>query len=363
MSTAALATRLMPGTTVQIYDRTVGPGYPVFIIAEAGSNHNGELARALELIDTAADAGADAVKFQTFKADRLYPTSAGTSDYLGSETPIYDIIAAMEMPEDWLPSLRDRAHERQLAFVSSPFHEEAVELLDHFVDAFKIASYELTHEPLLKAVAQKRHPIILSTGASTLNETRTAVERLRNYGCAAPIVLQCTAAYPTPLEAANVRALTTLARELDVLTGLSDHTRDPTAAPMAATALGAVVIEKHFTLDNELPGPDHAFAVEPDELRRLVQAVRRTEAVLGSGRKDVDPVEHELRHFARRSIFATCAISEGEQFSRENVDILRHGELAAGLPPEMLERVLESTAAREIEAETSLQPGDLKPAG
>jgi len=359
MATAALATRHMPGTAVQIYDRTVGPGHPVFIIAEAGSNHNGELARALELIDTAADAGADAVKFQTFKADRLYPTSAGTSDYLGSETPIYDIIADMEMPQDWLPSLRDRAHERQIAFISSPFHEEAVELLDQFVDAFKIASYELTHGPLLATVAQKLRPVILSTGASTLSETRTAVEKLRSNGCEELIVLQCTAAYPTPLEAANVRALTTLAQELDVLTGLSDHTRDPTAAPTAATALGAVVIEKHFTLDNALPGPDHAFAIEPDELKRLVRAVRQTEVVLGSGRKDVDPVENELRHFARRSIFTTRAISKGEPFSRENVDVLRHGKLAPGLAPETLDRVLESVATHDIAAETSLQPGDL----
>ena len=130
----------MSMTPIQIYHRTVGPGQPVFVIAEAGSNHNGDLARALELVDTAADAGADAVKFQIFKAARLYPRSAGTSDYLGSETPIYDIIAAMEMPTSWLPTLRDRAHEHGLAFISSPFHEDAVELLDPYVDAFKIAS-------------------------------------------------------------------------------------------------------------------------------------------------------------------------------------------------------------------------------
>lgn len=351
----------MSGTSFKIYNRTIGQGRPVFVIAEAGSNHNGDLGMALELIDAAARAGADAVKFQTFAADRLYPKSAGTSDYLGSETPIYDIIAAMEMPHEWLPSLRDRAHDADLAFISSPFHEEAVELLDPFVDAFKIASYELTHEPLLEAVAARRRPVILSTGASTLSESRAAVEKLRSCGCEALVVLQCTAAYPTPLEAANVRAMATLARELGVLTGLSDHTRDPTAAPAAATALGAVVIEKHFTLDNELPGPDHAFAVEPDELRRLVKAVRRTEAVLGSGSKEVDPVENELRHFARRSIFATRPISKGEAFSRDNVDVLRHGKLAAGLGPETLDRVLRSVAARDIEAESSLQPGDLEP--
>lgn len=349
----------MPRAPITIHRQTVGPGHPVFVVAEAGSNHNGELDIALRLIDAAAEAGADAVKFQTFTAQTLYPRSAGTSDYLGSATPIYDVIAAMEMPLDWLPTLRDRATAHGLALISSPFYEAAVDLLTLYVDAFKIASYELTHEPLLQAVAHAGKPVILSTGASTLEEVRVAVHELTRCGCTELVVLQCTAAYPTPLSAANVRAVATLATELDVLCGLSDHTRDPTAAPMAATALGAVMIEKHFTMDNDLPGPDHGFAVEPDELARLVQSIRRTEAVLGTGRKEVLPVEDELRHFARRSIFATRAIREGERFTRENVDILRHGKLAAGLPPSALARVLACTAARAIAAETALQPGDL----
>jgi len=345
----------MSSEVLNIYTKTVGPGYPVFIVAEAGSNHNGSYETAVELIDAAADAEVDAVKFQTFKAARLYPRGAGTSDYLGSETPIYDIIEAMEMPADWLPALRDHAHERGLAFLSSPFHEEAVELLTPFVDAFKIASYELTHAPLLEAVAKTGKPVVISTGAATLAEVRVAIETLHRAGNYALVVLQCTAAYPAPLEAANVRAVQTLARELDVLTGLSDHTRDPTAAPMAATALGAVLIEKHFTLSNQLAGPDHAFAVEPDELARLVQGVRRTEAVLGSGEKSVHAAEEELRHFARRSIFTTRAIGRGERFSRDNVDILRHGKLDSGLAPDRLGEVLRSKAARDIAAETALQ--------
>ena len=165
-----------------IHTKTVGPGHPVLIVAEAGSNHNGSFEAALALIDAAADAGADAVKFQTFEAARLYPRGAGTSDYLGSATPIYDIIEAMEMPAAWLPALRDRAHERGLAFLSSPFHEEAVGVLAPFVDAFKIASYELTHAPLLEAVARAGKPIVISTGAATLAEVRTAIETLRHAG-------------------------------------------------------------------------------------------------------------------------------------------------------------------------------------
>jgi sialic acid synthase SpsE len=349
----------MPLEPVSIHNKTIGPGHPVFIVAEGGSNHVGDLEIALALIDAAADARADAIKFQTFTASRLYPRRAGVSGYLGLATPIYDIIEAMEMPVDWLPALRDRAHERGLAFISSPFHEEAVDVLLPFVDAYKIASYELTHTPLLEAVARTGKPLLLSTGAATTDEVGAALATLRRCGQDALIVLQCTAAYPTPLEAANVRALVTLREELQVLSGLSDHTRDPTAAPMAAAALGAVVIEKHCTLSNRLPGPDHAFALEPDELARLVQAVRRTEAVLGNGHKAVHAVEQELRHFARRSIFTTRAIRRGEAFSRDNVDVLRHGQLAAGLAPDRLPEVLRSTASRDLETETALQSADL----
>lgn len=346
-------------TTFKIFDKPVGFGAPCFIIAEAGSNHNRDLNLALALIDAAADAKADAVKFQTFEAKRLYPKSAGNSDYLKVETPIYDIIQAMEMPPEWLPRLRDRAHERGLAFISSPFHEEAVRLLDPFVDAFKIASYELTHAPLLVEVARREKPVVLSTGASTTAEVKEAVATIEGAGCKQLAVLQCTASYPTPPDAANVRALVTLREALGIPTGLSDHTRDPCVAPMAAVALGACLIEKHFTLSNRMPGPDHAFAVEPHELARLVQSVRDVERVLGSGLKDVLDVEGELRSFARRSIFVTRSVRAGERFTRDNVDVLRRGKLAEGLAPAELDRVLRSTAARDIAAESVLHEQDL----
>ena len=345
--------------SIEIHGKQLGSGHPVHIVAEAGSNHNGSLETALSLIDVAAEAGADAVKFQTFTAQRLYPKNAGTSDYLGDTRSIYDIIAAMEMPVSWLATLRDRAHARGIAFISSPFHEEAVDVLAPFVDALKVASYELTHTPLLERVARAGKPVVLSTGAATFEETRMAVERLREAGARELVVLQCTARYPAPLDTANVRVVATFREALGVLAGLSDHTRDPTAAPMAATALGAVMIEKHFTLSNRLPGPDHAFAIEPHELARLVAGVRRVEQVLGSGQKVVHPVEEELRHFARRSIFAIRPVAKGEAFSRDNVDVLRHGKLASGLPPADLERVLQHVAARNIAPETPLTDADL----
>jgi sialic acid synthase SpsE/RimJ/RimL family protein N-acetyltransferase len=338
----------------EIWRKAVRSGGPSLIVAEAGSNHNRSLELAHRLIDEAARAQADAIKFQSFEAQHLYPRSAGTSDYLGLETPIYDIIEAMELPVEWLEELKNHSHEVGLAFLTSPFHEGAVDQLAGVVDAFKVASYELTHEPLLRAVARKGLPVILSTGASDLEECRRALEVLREAGCRDVVVLQCTASYPTPPEAANVRALVSLREAFGVLTGLSDHTREPTAAPMAAAALGAVMIEKHFTLDRGMSGPDHAFAVEPDEMARLVVGVRRIEAVLGSGDKRVHVVEQELRAFARRALFTTHDIAAGERFSAANVAVLRAGKLQHGLPPSEWERVLGAASTRDLAAETPL---------
>ena len=181
-----------------IRDRPIGNGHACYVIAEAGSNHNGSLEQALKLIEVAAQARADAVKFQTFKASKLYVPGAGTSDYLGDERSINDVIEAMEMPHAWLPILAEAAHDQGLAFMSTPFHEEAVDLLEGLVDAFKIASYEMSHHPLLRRVASTERPIIMSTGAHGLAEVVAAVEVIRNAGCTDLALLQCTAAYPAP---------------------------------------------------------------------------------------------------------------------------------------------------------------------
>jgi sialic acid synthase SpsE len=354
--------RAMPtlASSFEIRGRPLGLTGPCFVIGEAGSNHNGSFEQALALIDAAADAGCDAVKFQVFRARRLYPKTAGQSDYLGDPRSIFDIIAAMELPEDWLPRLRERADARDLAFIASPFHEEAVAVLDPFVDAFKIASYELTHAPLLREVAARGKPVIMSTGASNLDEVREAVATLEQAGCRELALMQCTAAYPSPPEAVNVRALVTLRETFGIPSGLSDHSEDPIVAPMAAAALGAAVLEKHYTLSKRLPGPDHAFAIEPEGLARLVAGVRAVERVMGSGHKAVHGVEDELRAFARRVIITTQAIAEGEPFSRANVDVLRRGKLDGGLEPRRLDEVLGSVAARALPAETPLREADLR---
>lgn len=342
-----------------IGERMVGEGHRCAVVAEAGSNHNGRLEMALDLIDEAGAAKVDAVKFQTFKASRLYPRGAGTSDYLNDDRPIFDIIESMEMPEGWLPRLCQHAHDRGLGFLSTPFHVEAVELLRPFVDAFKVASYELTHVPLLKAVARAGKPVILSTGASTLDEVASAVHRLSSYGCEELMLMQCTAAYPAPLESMNVRAIQTMRERFNIPVGLSDHSLDPVLAPTAAVALGAAMIEKHVTLSKQLEGPDHAFAVEPGELARLVRRVRLVESVLGAGDKVVDGVEEELRSFARRSIITTRAIRGGEQITAENIDVLRHGKLRPGLAPEWLERVIGASAARDLRGGVPLREEDV----
>lgn len=333
---------------VQIGERLIGDGHPCFIIAEAGSNHNGQLAQAKCLIDAAAEAGADAVKFQCFRASKLYPRTAGQSDYLKVARPIYDIVAEMEMPYEWLPELAAYSQEKGIMFLSSVFDEDSANRLDPYVPAHKIASYEMTHLPLIRHVIGKGKPVIVSTGAANLDEVNETVEIFLQTGNDSLILMQCTASYPAPLEALNVRAVATMKQAFAVPVGLSDHSRDPLVGPLAAVAVGANLIEKHLTLSNRLPGPDHRFALEPAELRLLIEKVREAEKALGSGEKTVHPVEVELRGFARRSIIAVRDIPAGGQLSPENVAVLRCGKLPAGLPPCDYPELLGRQVARPI---------------
>lgn len=330
-----------------------------YVVAEAGSNHCGRLDIALALVDVAADAGADAVKFQLFSAERMYPTAAGPADYLGVPESIDEVIRSIELPPDWVPRLAKRAAERGVDFLATPFDEQAVDILEPFVPVYKVASYELTHEPLLLAVAAKRKPVILSTGAATLEEARRAVDLVREGGAADVVVLQCTATYPAPLGTVNVAAIEHLRRELDVAVGLSDHSREPLVAPVAAVALGAAVVEKHFTLSNRLPGPDHRFAVEPAELEAMVRAIRQAEQVRGSGRKEVLAEEEELRTFARRSVFSSREIAAGELLDERSLTVLRSGKLGQGAAPADLPRLLGARAARRIAANSPIRLDDV----
>jgi N-acetylneuraminate synthase len=344
----------------EIAGRAIGDGEPVYVVAEAGSNHDGSLDRALALIDVAAEARADAVKFQSFRADDLYPRSAGSSDYLHDERSIHQIIRELEMPPEWLPALAARCRERGIALLSTPFDETSADLLDPFVPAFKIASYEMTHHPLIQHVARLGKPLIVSTGTADLAEVGEMLDAVAATGAAMPIVLQCTASYPAPLDALNLRALRTIRERYGVLTGLSDHSREPLPAPLAAVALGACLIEKHFTLDNDLPGPDHVYAVEPHELRAVVEGVRAVERALGTGTKAPRPEEAELRAFARRSIFSRRPIAAGELLTRDNIAVLRCGKLPPGLHPREYPRLLGRRAARPIAVDTALGLDDVE---
>ena len=330
--------------------KKIGDGHPSFVIAEAGSNHNGSLRRAVKLIDIVADAGADAVKFQTFKADKLYVKTAGQSRYLKLNESIYGVIKEMEMPRTWIPKLARYCEKKKIIFLSSPFDQEAVDLLDPYVPAFKIASYEMTDHPLVEYIAKKGKPLLMSTGTADLKEVSEAVEVIRRAGNQNLILMQCTAKYPAPLDSLNLKTIITMKEKFQLPVGLSDHSQEWNIAPLAAVALGANCLEKHFTISRRFKGPDHRFSIEPKELRNMVQMIRLIEQTLGDGIKKTLKVEKELHRFARRSIFAIKDLRPGEKFTSENVSILRCGNQKGYLHPRDYSKLLKSIATRKIRA-------------
>jgi N-acetylneuraminate synthase len=347
-------------TKITIGNHQVGDGERCFIIAEAGSNHNGNLEQAFRLIDVAVEAQADAVKFQLFRASKLYPKSAGRSDYLKLDKSIYDVINEMEMPYEWLPDLANYCQEQGIMFLASPFDEESVDQLDPYVPAYKIASYEMTHLPLVRHIARKGKPTIISTGTANLEEVDETVAAFFETGNKDLMLMQCTASYPAPVESLNLKAITTMKSAFKVPVGLSDHSRDPLTGPTAAVAIGANLVEKHYTLSNLLPGPDHSYAIEPGELKQMVQTIRKVELAMGTGEKVAQPAEAELLEFARRYIFSSQPIRQGDVFSDQNLVVLRKGNLASGLLPKEWDRVVGVRASRDIEAETPVTTADLE---
>ena len=345
-------------TEIHIVGRKVGAEHSCFIIAEAGVNHNGSLEVARRLVDAAVDACADAIKFQTFKAEKLYIKKAGYADYLNNKKSIYQIIKEMEMPESWIPRLAAYCDKKGVVFLSTPFDEQSVDLLDRYVPAFKIASYEMSHIPLVKHIAKKGKPIIMSTGTAHLKEVEKSVRVIKSQGNEELILMQCTACYPAPLDSLNLRSIVTMKTKFQVPMGLSDHSREFDIGPLAAIALGANCLEKHVTLSNKLEGPDHKFAVEPEELRLMVKKIREVEVALGTGRKEVLGVERELRRFARRSVFAIENIHPGDIFSTRNTAVLRAGKIRYEIKPEEYENILGRSAKRRIEKYNSIKRGD-----
>lgn len=340
---------------IQVANKIIGLGQPVFVIAEAGVNHNGDLKMARALIDVAVEAGADAVKFQTFSADRLVTTDAPKAEYQLQTTADaesqFEMLKRLELSADAHRELQSYCHERGIIFLSTPFDEEAVDLLDELgVPAFKISSGDLTNSTLLEYVASKGKPVIISTGMSELSELIEAVSVLNTAGCENPVLLHCVSNYPADPAEINLRAMNTMRSAFDVPVGFSDHTAGIHIS-LAAVALGACVIEKHFTLDRTLPGPDHRASLEPAELRELVRSIRSVESALGNGRKVPAASEIETAKAARRSLVAARNIPAGATLERDMVAMRRPG---TGIPPAMLGTLLGRRAGRDIAAGTLL---------
>ncbi len=334
--------------TFEIGGQTVGPDEPAFVIAEAGSNHNGDLETAKELIDVAADAGADAVKFQTFRAEDLYVDDRELVD--DPEDSTYTLLESLEQPYEWIPELYEHCESRDIQFISSPFDERSAAELAEYVPAFKVASFTLSHHQFLEELIEYKKPVIMSTGAHEQAEIEEAVNVLRANGVDDIALLHCVSSYPTPIEEINIRAIETLQREFETVVGFSDHTTDPTTAPAAAVALGAPIVEKHFTLDKEMDGPDHSFALEPNELKKMIDGIRQTEKALGDGSLEVAAVESGTKSRAQRGIFASRSIDVGHQIDKDDLNILRPGSAQKqGLHPKYFDELVGSTLVVDVE--------------
>ncbi|MBA7633639.1 N,N'-diacetyllegionaminic acid synthase [subsurface metagenome] len=347
--------------TVNISGAHIGEGMPCFIIAEAGVNHNGDVRLAKELIDIAKNAGADAVKFQTFDVEELVTSSADKAQYqketTGAEESQSEMIKRLQLTEGDFEKLFAYAQEKGMIFLSSPFDKKSVDLLDRLnVPAFKVPSGEITNFPLLEHIAAKGKPIILSTGMATLREVEEALQVIQGKGEKEIILLHCVSSYPARMEDMNLKAIETLRRTFKLPVGLSDHTVGITM-PIAAVALGACVIEKHFTLDRNLPGPDHRASLELEELEQMIKAIRDVEKAMGNGHKRPTEMEEEVKKAARRSIVAKVDIPQGTIITEDMLGIKRPG---TGIEPKYLESVVGSVARTMIERDEVLTRDKLR---
>ncbi len=329
----------------------------VFIIAEAGSNwkvgsYDEDVRRAKKLIQVAAQCGADAVKFQTFRANTVYVPDAGNSHYLekaGIKKSINKLFENAEMPYEMLKELSEYSNKEKIQFMSTPFSVSDAIAINDYVKIHKIASYEINHIRLLEYLAKTKKPVILSTGASNYEEIDFAVNLLKKHHVKKYALLQCTAKYPAPLESLNLLTIPEMKKRYKVPIGLSDHSLDPVIGPLMAIGLGATIIEKHFTLDKNLPGPDHKFALTPSELKIMIENIRSAEKTFGDGKKRVLGVEKELRNFAVRRIQAIKNIKKGEKFVEgQNINILRPGKRTKGAEVRFLFKINGKKSRRTI---------------
>jgi len=334
---------------IEINGRRIGEGYPTYIISEIGSNHNGDLSIAKKLIEAAAKAGADAVKFQTFRAETHYSKHTPGFTYLqgqGHQKNTYDLIKSLEINSEWHEELMEFCASFSIDFLSSPCDYEAVDQLGNLgMPAFKLASFDLPDLKLIGHMATFKRPLLLSTGMASYADIQDALNVAKGAGNDQVALLQCTSLYPAPADLSNLAAMDTMKKAFGVPIGYSDHTLGDHVS-IAAVALGACLIEKHFTLGRNLPGPDHAFAAEPSELAEMIKRIREVEAAIGNGIKD-GPREAEFEMFAkgRRSLHVIKAVKAGESISKDNLRIKRPGY---GILPKYFEIVTGMKATKDI---------------
>ena len=340
---------------LQIGTRFVGPGHPVYVIAEVSANHNQDFAQAVRIIEAAENAGADAIKLQTYTPDTItiqssrenFRVSGGT---LWDGKTLYELYGEAYTPWDWQPKLKQVANDLGMDLFSSAFDATAVDFLEQMgVPAHKVASFELVDIPLIQKMARTGKPLIMSTGMASVEEIDEAVSTARHAGAIQIALLKCTSAYPARAEDMNLRTIPEIARRFEVPVGLSDHTAG-IVAPVTAVALGACILEKHLTLSRAVPGPDSAFSLEPDEFKAMVDAVRTTEKALGEIHFGLSEGEQASRRF-RRSLFVVQDVKQGQLFDTSNVRSIRPGD---GLHTRHLAEVLGKRAARDIERGTPL---------
>lgn len=338
---------------IKISGKIVGDGEPPFIIAEVGINHNGDISLAKKMIKEASKAGADAIKFQTHIADKEMIETSITADYIGES--IFDLIKRMELSKDDHIELIDYSNQNGIIFLSTPFSKEAVDLLSELgLPAFKIGSGELTNLPLIEYIAKKKKPIILSTGMSSLDEIKESVNLIKKYNDKL-ILMQCTSTYPTKYEDVNLGAIRILKDKFNTLVGLSDHSIGIYTS-LGAVALGACVIEKHFTLSRDLPGPDQKASIEPDELADLVIGANAIFRALGSNKKVIDD-ELPVQQFARESVVSTVSIPKGTIIKKEMVWVKRPG---TGIPAKYLNNIIGKIATKNIDKNNVIKFEDIE---
>ena len=334
-----------------IGSKKIGNDHPVFIIAEAGSNHNRNLLKAKRLIEVAAESEADAVKFQTYSAETLYSKKTPNPDYLNGkmeQKSVWQLIKDIELPREWQGELADYSRSHGLIFLSTPFDYDAIKELEELnILAYKIASFTIIDLPFLKEIAKTKKPVILSTGMASLGDIEDAINAIKAIEDVGIGLLHCAINYPPTFNDLNLRAIQTLKQAFQVPVGYSDHTMSITI-PSVCVALGGNIIEKHFTLDRTLKGPDHSFALEPHELKEMIKNIRETEVSLGSPMKFMPNSEANLYKLARRSIIAKKNIPKGKIIEESDLIIKRPGY---GIPPKFLNIIVGRIARKDIEEE------------